>query len=244
MRPLSAHTLLRAWEIGRRQHPIDRALTLLSLTCPEKSAAELVSLSVGQRDAQLLTLRELTFGSVLNGMADCPHCREQLEFSLSVSDICFGVPEPLPPQYQLETEGLMLQFRLPNSQDLAAIAACPDLEAANAQLIQRCLLQASSTEGEAISYQDLPTPALAQLTEKMAECDPQADVFLPLTCVACGHSWQGIFDIVTFFWTELNAQAHRLLQEVHLLARFYGWREADILSMSAARRQLYLDMVI
>jgi hypothetical protein len=52
-----------------------------------------------------------------------------------------------------------------------------------------------------------------------------------------------LFDIVSFFWTELSAQAKRLLREVHTLARGYGWREADILAMSARRRQLYLDLV-
>jgi len=52
-----------------------------------------------------------------------------------------------------------------------------------------------------------------------------------------------MFDIVSFFWSEICVQAKRLLREVHILARAYGWREADILSMSAARRQLYLEMV-
>jgi hypothetical protein len=33
------------------------------------------------------------------------------------------------------------------------------------------------------------------------------------------------------------------MREVHRLARVYGWREADILSMSASRRQFYLEMV-
>jgi hypothetical protein len=77
----------------------------------------------------------------------------------------------------------------------------------------------------------------------MADCDPQADVEIARTCSACGHQWQTSFDIVSFFWTEICAQAKRLLREVDILARVYGWREADILSMSAARRRAYLEMV-
>ncbi len=52
-----------------------------------------------------------------------------------------------------------------------------------------------------------------------------------------------MFDVVSFFWSEICVQAKRLLREVHTLARAYGWREADILNMSTARRQFYLEMV-
>ena len=76
----------------------------------------------------------------------------------------------------------------------------------------------------------------------MARADPQADVTFSITCPACGHAWQAIFDIVSFFWREVNAWSYRLLYEVHLLASAYGWREADILAMSPWRRQCYLEM--
>ena len=75
----------------------------------------------------------------------------------------------------------------------------------------------------------------------MVEHDPQAEVLMPLTCPNCEHSWHSLFDIVSFFWTELTSQAKQLLQEVHVLARFYGWREADILAMTTVRRRFYLD---
>ena len=64
-----------------------------------------------------------------------------------------------------------------------------------------------------------------------------------LTCQGCGHEWAAVFDIVTFFWAELVAQAKRLLREVHQLARAYGWRESEILAMSSQRRHTYLELV-
>ena len=57
------------------------------------------------------------------------------------------------------------------------------------------------------------------------------------------RSWAVMFDVVSFFWSEICVQAKRLLREVHTLARAYGWREVDILGMSTARRQFYLEMV-
>jgi hypothetical protein len=242
MRPLSPHHLLQIWEIGQSQHPIDRALTLLTFACPEKTVDELVSFSIGQRDAYLLTLRELTFGSKLNGFAECPQCRDRLEFTLNVADIrviesMAGVQQ----EYTLTSGELDLQFRLPNSRDLAAIVGYQQVGAASALLAKRCLLQAMR-EGVPVAWDELPAGAIVQLSKKMAECDPQAEILLDLNCPSCSHSWQVLFDIVSFFWSELSAQAKRLLHEVHLLARFYGWREADILSMSAVRRQFYLDL--
>jgi hypothetical protein len=243
MRALSAYQILQIWEVGQGQTSIERALTLLSFALPEKTKAELAALTVGQRDSYLLTLRELTLGAQLNGFTACPQCRERLEFELNAPALRLSDPEqPRPSSQVLQIEGFEVQFRLPNSWDLAAIANCQERVTADALLLQRCILQAS-LNGSAISWQELPLEVIIKVTDSMVEADPQAEILLTLNCAACQHEWQTLFDILSFFWTELNAQAKRLLQEVHTLARFYGWREADILSMSARRRQLYLEMV-
>lgn len=243
MQSLSASNVIRIWELGQDRHPVDRALLMLSFACPDKSLEQLISLTVGQRDAHLLKVRELTLGSQLNGSASCPHCQERLEFDFQIADILMvDLNQIVEQEYSLTAEGFDLRFRLPNSQDLASIVGCRNYQEANSLLIQRCLLEASCDERPVV-HQELPPTAIALLTEQIAEYDPQAEIQLALNCPACEHSWSAWFDIVDFFWTELTAQAKRLLQEVHLLARFYGWREADILSMSAVRRQSYLEML-
>ena len=243
MRPLSAHHILRIWEIAHSQHSLDQALTMLAFGCPDIPPPKLASLSIGQRDAYLLTLREITLGPKMDGFAKCPNCGEHLEFDINIADI--RVTELLPPKvevYNFSWEEVDLQFRLPNSQDLAVIVDYKDANTANSMLMQRCLLQASSSS-EVLDYSDLPSTIVNHLAEQIAENDPQAEILLNLDCPACQHSWQILFDIVSFFWTELTARAKRLLQEVHTLARFYGWREADILSMTEMRRQMYLNLV-
>ena len=64
-----------------------------------------------------------------------------------------------------------------------------------------------------------------------------------LNCADCGHRWVSAFDIVSFLWSEIDNWAKRLLREVCALATALGWREADILAMSAQRRQLYLQII-
>ena len=61
-------------------------------------------------------------------------------------------------------------------------------------------------------------------------------------CPKCGSRWHSTFDIVSYFWSELEVRAKRQLWEVHTLAAAYGWSEADILDMSPMRRQLYMEM--
>jgi hypothetical protein len=77
----------------------------------------------------------------------------------------------------------------------------------------------------------------------MAQADPQADIQLDLSCPACQHHWQAAFDVVAFLWNEIDSWAHRILSDIHVIASAYGWSEADILALSAARRQTYLDLI-
>jgi hypothetical protein len=240
---LTANDVITAWELGRRLHPLERAIALLALAYPDQSQQQLALLSVGQRDRRLLALREMILGSRLHSVALCPDCGDRLEFGLNLADICVSELSDAPSEMQtVHLEGVECQFRLPNSHDLALITAAQTAEEAGCILIEQCILQVSQG-GDPVDWQALPAETMARLTEHIGDGDPQAEVLLNLVCPACGHTWQAVFDIVSFFWAELEALAQRLLQEVHTLAKAYGWREADILAMSATRRQLYLDLV-
>src|SRR5215211_2010337 len=138
MRPLSAHDLLKVWEVGEDQSPVDRALTILAAACPELTRDELAELSVGQRDARLLSLRERTSGPRLNCFAECPRCAERLEFDVAVAELRVAA-EPDEGPWELIAENFVLRFRLPNSRDLAAVAGCRDQSAARDLLVQRCV---------------------------------------------------------------------------------------------------------
>lgn len=247
MRALSASELLDIWERGLAQPAAQRALTLLGAACPDTPADTLAELSIGQRDARLLTLREWTFGPQLVSLTTCLGCGERLELTFNVADI--RVPSPTHGENGEGVEPLSLSvsdyevcFRLPNSLDLAATADSEDIAAARHLLLERCLL-ATHQDGEKPATDQLPADIIDAVVEQMAQADPQADVQLALSCPVCSHQWQATFDIVSFFWSEINAWAYRILREVHILAAAYGWREADILTMTPWRRQLYREMV-
>jgi hypothetical protein len=202
---------------------------------------------IGQRDALLMRLREKTFGPALTGLAACPHCGEQVEINFPLvelyaegheADSPFPLSEAQP--QQMKANDFEISFRLPNSNDLKHLPVDPD--AARLALLQTCVV-AAHHDGQVINASDLSQEAVQALMKQMDQVDPLANIHLPLSCPACNHSWDVLFDIVSFFWSEINAWAQRFLREIHILASAYGWREADILSMSAWRRQRYLELI-
>jgi uncharacterized protein YbaR (Trm112 family) len=239
MQPLTAGELLTVWERGIFGSSAERALLLLAAACPEESANELSQLSLGQRDGRLLALRAWQFGSHVACVVSCPACRERLELSFNTTEIQAAPVKRRGETLRMRRQEYDIRFRLPTSRDLLALR-----QAAGGQkaLLERCVLT-SRYKGEATAVADLPGTIVEAIAGRMVQADPQAEVKLALTCPNCQHKWPAVFDIVSFFWSEINAWAIHLLQEVHQLASAYGWREADILALSPWRRQMYLELI-
>jgi len=241
MRSLTASDLLRVWELGLSQHPLDRALTVLQAAEPGESRAGLAALSVGRRDARLLEVYRLSFGHHLEGSAACPACGSRLEFQFPLDRALEETPQT-ESNWVYHADGYQVHFHPADSFDLAAAAQAPDVGAASRVLLERCVTQASR-DGQPVAVHDLPEAVLAGLGERMAECDPQAEMLVNLTCPECKHSWQERLDVDAFLWAQLTVRAKKLLIEVHTLASAYGWGEADILAMNPFRRQAYLELL-
>ena len=122
----------------------------------------------------------------------------------------------------------MLRCRPLTTADLIAAAEAdgPDLRAG---LLARCV---TGSDGQPAA--DLPAPAIAKVMSALSAADPLADVRLAVTCGECGHQWDTTFDIASFLWTEICAAVERLLGDVHVLARAYGWSEAEVLAVGPA----------
>jgi len=222
-------SLLYAWEQGERQHPLHRALMLLSVAEPQSSFEALAGLPMGERDRRLFAFRARLFGAQLDAVVACPRCEELLDISCDGQAV-FGTAATAEPGCEMEIGGRRLNLRPPTTVDLLEIATLPVAERPNA-LMERCA-------GEVLegSARELAETSLADL-------DPLSEVSFVLDCAECGHTWTEVFDIATFLWTEIGDRAHRLLRETHVLARTYGWREADILALTPKRRAAYLALV-
>lgn len=249
MRSPSAADLVRIWELGRDRASWYRGLLLLAPGFPERTFRELALLTIGQRNICLFAVRERLFGPHLQARVQCPRCGAQSEFTALAGELCpHQPPADLPalpaPEFVVEVEGISLHCRCPNSVDLANLDGSlgDGGIAARPALLRRAILTARAGDAN-VPPDSVPSPALAAIADAIVEHDPQAEQLLAVECAECNHPWSALFDPVSFIWTEAANAAQRLLHDVHLLARSYGWREADILAMSGVRRQFYLEKV-
>ncbi len=239
MKTLSATELLAVWERGLERRPFERAVMLLETACPELSPDEIAGLSIGARDETLLDLRESVFGPQLTLLAACPRCSEQLESTLTRERLRSPHPQSSRDQATLEVGPYHVSFRPLTAGDLTLCAET----AIDADALVRQCVSTASLDGTSISPGLLPDGVVRSIEQRMAELDPAADLRINLTCPACAYNWDESFDIVSYFWTEIDAWARRILADVHALASSYGWTERDILALSPVRRQYYLEMV-
>ncbi|HLJ33075.1 MAG TPA: hypothetical protein VKU38_05460 [Ktedonobacteraceae bacterium] len=244
MQTLSSQSIVQLWENGQRQRPVERMLTLLVAALPDVPHRDIFALSIGQCDAYLLLLHEQMFGSRFVGFMECSHCQERLEFSFTVTEMWAGAAsvDEVGKVYSYQMEDYKIQLRLPTLADMLAISKHQDAASARLLLLQRCIVQAIR-KGDAVPIEKLPGEITVTLGEKVLERDPQAEIQIDMICPQCQYHRPAFFDVSRFLWAEIQAQAKRLLREVHILARAYGWRETEILALSNVRRQYYLEMV-
>jgi hypothetical protein len=241
MRALSGGELLAAWDREPGRRLVERTLALLSAACDE-SADALAGLTIGQRDARLLTLREWAFGPRVSGILACAGCGLRLELTFDLTEVRADASWPAGDAASVARDNYEVEFRLPDSSDLLATVDESDPGRLRARLLERCVV-AARHRGEPVPADRLPPEIVDAVAGGMARADPQADVELAVSCASCGHDQRVVFDIASFFLGEIDTWASRLLREVHTLASAYGWAERDILALSPRRRQGYLDLV-
>ena len=236
-----ASRLLDAWERGYERSSIERALLLLAVAEPGEPFDRLAQVSIGERDARLLTLREHAFGRRMGSRVACPSCATELEFEFTTDDVRVS-DATSPGDAVVHYNGYQVRVRPANSADLASLAAGEDVTA-NVHRLFGCCVLAASRDGVTVAADALPLHVTQHVSERLSEIDPQAEVRIAADCPSCAHRWQAPLDIASYVWAEIHAWACRLLRDIHSIASTYGWREAEIIALSPIRRQLYLDLI-
>ena len=225
-----------------------RCLERLGPTDPV-TAETVRSLTVGDREALLLHLRLMSQGDSLQGVVDCPapDCGERMDLDLNVGDLLLPPYDHRRRSYEAEIaengNSYRVRFRLPTGADQedVAILARSDSTAAAERLLHRCVECVADEEGSPV--ETLPPTMADEISDAMSELDPQAELTLSLTCPACEYAFLAPFDTAAYLFQELDDQARHLYREVHLLAFYYHWSEAEIISMPKKKRRLYLELL-
>jgi hypothetical protein len=196
-------------------------------------------LLVGDRDYLILQLRRLTLGDEVQAVFRCPACDSNMDVNVDAKDVPVQfMPEAAADHsIPLDSEtnrNRRVRFRLPCGADQEAVLGLDSPEAAVA-LLDRCVL-----DNGGIPLCADERDAIAAAMDRLA---PQLDLELDLTCPECGIQFLAPFDTTAFFLSEMRINGEQLLREVHSLAFYYHWSEAEIMSLRRDRRRAYLSLL-
>ena len=255
MRPLDGDDEAFLLETGEALLPAQRTTALLARCVTRLGPLSPVateaaaSLAAGDREALLLHLRRLSLGERLQCVLKCPDpdCGEKMDLDLRVGDLLLPPYPHARERYETKItqngSNYSVRFRLPTGahQEEAAALARSDPQAAADLLLRRCVEHVVTEDGQRV--EDLPTVVIDRLPTVMAGLDPQAELVLDLTCPACEHGFWALFDAGAYLFQELDDRTRHIYGEVHLLAFYYHWSEAEITGMTPRKRRLYLDLL-
>ncbi len=232
MAPLDERALLELWE---RALPLPApAREALFSDCSGEGEAP----TVGAQRLRVLALHRQVSGDTLPLRCNCPACGEDLGFTVDLAARSASLPSSASTgPHEIAVEGRTLRFRLPSPADVRA-ADAPDAERFVAQLLARCLLANDDTT----AVPTLSPQAVQALGERMEALDPAATLAFAVDCPACACHWDAAFDPARSLWAFLQARAERAMLDVDMLARRYGWNEAEVLALSPTRRRAYLQL--
>lgn len=221
-----------------------RSVTRLGATAPNEAGVR--NLSLGDREALLLSIRRITLGDRIETTAVCPAlgCAQVFDITLEIGSLLIPPYGARKRWRDAAVESGRQRHRFVvrpvngADQEQAARLAPESIDSAVALVLRRCTRRRGPAPRRAT-----PDNLQPQLSRLLAALDPQAQITLQLRCPECAHSFALLFDAGTFLLGELDARNRDLHRHVHLLAFHYGWREADILALTAPRRERYIRLL-
>ncbi|MGI8729483.1 MAG: hypothetical protein ACR2LK_05755 [Solirubrobacteraceae bacterium] len=204
------------------------------------SRDDLAGLTAGDREALLLHVLRLTFGSSLDCTLGCVRCGELLDVRLDVDELVLAPYEIWEPVYDVslgaDPRPARVTFRLPSGADQEAIAALASrsLETAVGALVRRCLIDEAGAADLAVDDE-----LAAVIADRMASLDPQAVIELVTVCPECDVRIEAQVDALELLCRKVAAHHGQLIVDIDLLARSYHWSEDAILGLPVGRRRAY-----
>jgi hypothetical protein len=199
--------------------------------------------TLGERTVTLLRLHEAMFGAGADLVSQCPSCEMAVQFTVNCADLLEQIPETTTETaHRIDVREYAIEFRLPSGADVAATSKEVGDEDFARRMLERCVI-ACTRDGEQIGLHDLPIEALDAVSRRMEALDPGATVSFAVDCPDCMAHWDAPLDVGQLVWQKVQTSAERLLLDVDVLARAYGWTEREVLSLTPARRAAYLQIV-
>ena len=205
---------LTGWEeeyLTRRQHDPNTARTcndVLARCCvrpgsepDERVSARVRDLLVAERDLELVRLRRMSIGPLVEARVVCPECgaANDAGFSLDDLDLDQGLP--------VERTGLPvgddeLTLTLPTAGDQEELldAGLDDLAERRTWLLARSLRRTDGSPMGLDAARELPLRRRAELERAVDLLLPALDLTMEVRCADCGADFTAPFDVGSFFF--------------------------------------------
>jgi hypothetical protein len=243
LKNLSGHDEELIAEAPRWPSPAARVSALLAATvagigqlapvCLEHVRA----LTVLDRDILLVFLRKQMFGSRILSTVKCPNesCGKLVDIDFNLDDLPLPDRSDTGTRYTFQMGRKQVTYRLPTGGDQEAVAAAASAapNEAGRLILQRCMDQ----------FDSLSHAQVAWLSKEMASRDPQLDTDFEAHCPECSSDFTVRFDIQDFLLREISFVGEQLYRQVHTLAWYYHWSEAEIMAMPFQKRHIYLNLL-
>jgi hypothetical protein len=195
-------------------------------------------LTVTDLDALVLHIRRTVFADVIRTTVRCTAggCGQRVDIAFGIASYLAhhrprragGVePADRPGWFRLGDHAA--RFRLPSGADMLAARRSPRPKH---ELRRRC-----------VAPDDAGGPVLRRVERAMEALAPSLAGDLSGRCPECGGGLTLGFDPQAYCLGELRIQAVGVYEDVHDLARAYGWSEDQILALPRARRIRYAELV-
>lgn len=198
-----------------------------------------IDLAVADHDRLAAALYCHNYGTTVESTVRCRKCGRDFDLKFDLETVSRQASPRLPEDVSGPDDRAMfswrekVRFRLPTLRDQIATRDLP-LQAARLEMLRQCST-AEIDDEETINDLEHAMEAVGPLISKAISAD----------CPHCHHHEESIpFSIQQFLLDALTFERRFLTQEVHCLARTYGWSRREILDMPASERRHYASMIL
>ncbi|GLZ48187.1 hypothetical protein Acsp06_43720 [Actinomycetospora sp. NBRC 106375] len=236
--PSDAAAHLAAWEAAAVVPAVARPAVLLAHLDDVAEAA--LDVPIGVCAAWSAAELSRVGGTDVDVVLTCAACAAELEITLDVEPWA-AVPHTssVAEEASVSTVSGEVSVRAPTTRDLLA---CRDTGNPVAALRARCLRGADRGELTVAQLAHLTSADLGRIDDAARELSGPAGAVIRTSCPACDADVVVPLDLGALWWEQTAADARRLLAEVAVLARAFGWGEDAVLALSPTRRATYLAL--
>ena len=191
------------------------------------------ALPVADRGRVMIAVYFNTYGTRIENTVTCPSCSNRFDLSFTMDEWVNDLvqvkpdsPERGEGDYPFRAPG-GVKFRLPTGEDEIAVTGMAP-GAAEAELLRRCLPDGT------LKFD----PGILQRT--MHEIAPLADAEFEARCPECAGMQPLHFDLQQYLLSSLLGERNKLVNEIHLLSKIYGWGLNEILELPRSMRRSFV----